>query len=204
MAQTLNDPLAVIAPDAREFCKRTWWVFLIGGIASVAFGIFAFVSPGAALLVLGLFFACYLFIDGVANVFGAWTHRDKDGWWFMLLLGVLGIIVGAYALLVPLASMIALVYLVAIMAFVVGGALLSLGWRIRKAVSNEWVLYVTGALSALLGALILARPVVGGLSIAYMVATWAVLIGVLRIVIAFRVRSFPERVAAHLTSPGAH
>jgi len=48
-----------IKHDARALCKRTWWVFLIGGIASVVFGILAFMNPAAALLVLGMFFAAY-------------------------------------------------------------------------------------------------------------------------------------------------
>jgi uncharacterized membrane protein HdeD (DUF308 family) len=50
------------------------------------------------------------------------------------------------------------------------------------------VLYLSGALSALFGLLILFRIDIGGLAVIYLIATWAVLVGVLRIVFALRVR----------------
>ncbi|MGD9341753.1 MAG: DUF308 domain-containing protein, partial [Chromatiales bacterium] len=99
-----------IKHDARALCKRTWWVFLIGGIASVVFGILAFMNPAAALLVLGMFFAAYVLIDGAVNIWGAVSHRDKDGWWAMLLIGIVGVLIGGYALINPPVSMMALVF----------------------------------------------------------------------------------------------
>jgi uncharacterized membrane protein HdeD (DUF308 family) len=56
--------------DAQVLCRRTWWVFLIGGIASVVFGVFAYLQPGIALLVLSMFFATSVLVDGVMNVVG--------------------------------------------------------------------------------------------------------------------------------------
>jgi uncharacterized membrane protein HdeD (DUF308 family) len=180
--------------DARTLCKRTWWVFLIGGIASVVFGILAFMNPGAALLVLGMFFAAYVLVDGAVNIWGAVTHRDKDGWWAILLLGIVGVLIGGYALVNPPVSMIALVFLVAFMAIFMGVLMLSLGWRVRKAISGEWMLYLTGGLSVLFGLMIFLRPAEGTISVVWLIASWAILIGVLRIVFALKVRKLPERV----------
>jgi len=39
------------------------------------------------------------------------------------------------------------------------------------------------------------RPALGGLSVILMIATWAIMIGVLKIIFAFKVRSLPERMA---------
>lgn len=185
---------SLLADGACQFCKRIWWTFLIGGIASVAFGILAFVNPGAALFVLGIFLAAYLLVDGAVNVWGAVTNRDKDGWWVTLLLGVAGIVVGGYALFVPIVSMLAIIYMVAFIAMLIGVSSMYLGWRIRKEVSSEWVLYVTGILSVLFSLMILFRPGVGGLSVVYLIATWAVVIGLLRIFFAFRVRKLGNRI----------
>jgi uncharacterized membrane protein HdeD (DUF308 family) len=175
--------------DVGAFCRRNWWMFLIGGIASLAFGILAFFNPFIALLVLGLFFAASLLVDGAVSVWAALNHRDKDGWWLVLLLGIVSIAVGAYLLAVPPASILALVFVVSFIAIASGVALLSLGWKIRKAVAGEWVLYLTGALSLLLGILMMAFPGIGGLSVAYVIAFWAVVTGLLRIVFALRIRS---------------
>jgi uncharacterized membrane protein HdeD (DUF308 family) len=203
MAQQSGGIVQELAGDARAFCRRTWWTFLIGGIASVVFGVLAFANPGLALLVLGMFFAAYLLVDGAVNIWGAITQRGKDGWWAMLLFGILGVAVGVYALLRPPITMIALIYTVAFMAIVIGATLLALGWKIRKIVSTEWMLYVTGILSIIAGVFILARPGIGGISVVYTIATWAVLIGILRIVIAFRVKNLPERVEERLRSAAA-
>ena len=192
-----------IKHDARALCKRTWWVFLIGGIASVIFGILAFLNPAAALLVLGMFFAAYVLVDGAVNVWGAISHRDKDGWWAMLLIGIVGVLIGGYALINPPVSMMALVFLVAVMAVVIGVSLLVLGYKIRAETEREWMLYVAGGLSLLLGLLMFVNPGLGGVSLVYTIAFWAILIGVLRVVIAFKVKNLPEKVGDRLRGAAA-
>ena len=185
---------AELPADAQRLCKRTWWVFLIGGIASVLFGLLAFAQPTIALLVLSMFFAASILVDGVMNAIGALRNRHNDGWWIMLLIGVLGLAVGVYGLFNPAISMLAFVYMFAIEAIVLGVFLLMLGYKIRQASSREWVLYLAGALSVLLGLLVLMRPVASGLSAVWMIAAWSIAVGILRIVFAFRARSVPERL----------
>jgi uncharacterized membrane protein HdeD (DUF308 family) len=75
-----------------------------------------------------------------------------------------------------------------------GVLMLSLGWRVRKAISGEWMLYLTGGLSVLFGLMIFLRPAEGTISVVWLIASWAILIGVLRIVFALKVRKLPERV----------
>jgi uncharacterized membrane protein HdeD (DUF308 family) len=197
---TSSGVLSGFGADARALCKRTWWVFLVGGIASVAFGVLAFARPGVALFVLATFFAAYLLVDGVSNVIGSVRHRDKDGWWIMLLIGVLGVLVGGYALLNPPVSMMAFVYLVALEAIVLGVFLVMLGYKVRQATTREWILYVMGAMSILFGVLVVMNPKVGSISIVYAIAMWAVIIGVLKVIFAFKVKNLPERVESKLSA----
>jgi uncharacterized membrane protein HdeD (DUF308 family) len=190
----------VLRKGASDLCNRAWWVFLIGGIASVIFGILAFVNPGAAWLVLSMFFAAWVLVDGAVNIWGALSNRDKDGWWAILLLGVAGVLAGGYALLNPPVSMIVFVYVVAFIAMFIGITSLYLGWRIRREIPNEWILYLSGALSVLFALLILFDPEVGGLSVVYVIASWAILIGALRIWFATRVRKLRDRIGTAETS----
>jgi uncharacterized membrane protein HdeD (DUF308 family) len=39
------------------------------------------------------------------------------------------------------------------------------------------------------------NPAVGGLSVIWMIAAWAIITGVLKIIFAFKVKNLPERVA---------
>jgi uncharacterized membrane protein HdeD (DUF308 family) len=202
MAEEARKLPGLLANGACEFCSRTWWVFLIGGIASVAFGVLAFINPATALFVLGIFLAAWLLIDGAANVWGSITNRDKDGWWMLLLLGILGIVLGGYALVVPQISMMAIVYIVAFMALLFGVSSLYLGWRIRKEISTEWILYLTGALSTIFAILIIIRPAEGSVGVVYLIASWAILIGALRIFFAFQIRKIGKRVETAVEQKG--
>ncbi len=191
--------LANAAAGARALCKRTWWVFLIGGIAAVIFGILAFMQPASALLVLAIYFAAMVLVDGGVNVWGAISNREKDGWVLMLLLGIIGVVAGGYALLHPALSVTAFIFVIAFTAILVGALLLSLGFKIRKESEREWILYLNGGLSVLFGILIIARPLEGAISVVYLIAFWAVLLGALKIWFAFKVKNLPEAVGERLT-----
>jgi uncharacterized membrane protein HdeD (DUF308 family) len=186
--------LSRVGADAQALCKRTWWVFLVGGIASVVFGVLAFVNPGIALLVLAMFFAAAVLVDGVFSIVGSIQNREKDGWWIMLLIGILGLVVGGFALLNPPLSIMAFIYLVAFQAILLGVFIAMLGYKVRQATSREWILYLTGALSILFGVLVLMNPAAGSLSIIYLIASWAIVIGAFKIFFGFKVKNLPERV----------
>ena len=194
-----GEVLRAVGGDASALCRRTWWVFLIGGIASVVFGVLAFARPGLALLLLATFFAAAILVDGALNLVGAVQNRDKDGWWLMLLIGLLGALVGAYALLNPPLSIVAFLLIVAFQAFVLGAFLIMLGFKFRAATTREWILYLTGGLSVLFSVLVVVRPAVGGVTIVYMIAAWAIIIGLLKIVFAMRVRNMADRVKSGLS-----
>ncbi len=189
------DVLGTLDADVQALCRRAWWVFLVSGIASVVFGVLAFVNPLVALFVLATFFAAYLLVDGVSNIVGSFQNRGKDGWWILLLIGVLGTLVGGYALLNPPISMLAFVYLVAFEALLLGVFLLMLGYKVRKATTREWILYLAGALSLVFGVLVLVNPAAGSVKIVYLIASWAIVVGVFKIAFAFKARNLRAQLS---------
>ena len=198
--QEINSPLVEKAGYARVLCKRLWWVFLIGGIALVVFGVLAFKNPAAALLVLSIYFAASVLVDGVVNIVGAVHHRDKDDWRLILLIGLLGTLAGAYALINSPVNMAAFVYLVAFMAILLGVFLVILGRKVRQKIDREWILYMTGALSIIWGVLIFIQPGTGAISVVYMIGSWAIILGGFKLIFAFKARKLVENVGERITS----
>jgi uncharacterized membrane protein HdeD (DUF308 family) len=180
--------------NAGVLCRRTWWVFLLGGIGSVIFGGLAIMKPVAAWLVVAIFFAASILVDGILNILGSLQHREKDGWWIMLLIGLLGAALGGYGLLNPPVSMVAFMYVVAFEAVMLGVFLVMLGYKVRAATEREWILYLAGALSVLFGILVIVNPVAGSLSVITLIASWALVTGVLKILFAFRMRNLADRL----------
>ncbi len=180
--------LGHLSVDAQALVRRAWWSFVVGGVAMVLFGLLAFSNPGLALFVLATFFAASVLVDGASNIVGSLQNREKDGWWILLLMGLLGAAVGGYALFNPPLSIMAFILLVAFEAMALGVFLVMLGYKVRKTTSREWVLYLAGALSILFGILVIANPVTGSRTVVYMIASWSLVIGVLKVAFGFKVR----------------
>ena len=180
--------LGHIGADAQALVKRAWWVFIVGGIAMVVFGVLAFASPGIALFALATFFAASVLVDGVSNIVGSLQNREKDGWWILLLMGLLGAAVGGYALINPPLSIMAFILIVAFEAMVLGVFLVMLGYKVRQTTSREWLLYLAGAVSILFGILVIANPVTGSRTIVFLIASWSLAIGVLKIAFGLKAR----------------
>jgi uncharacterized membrane protein HdeD (DUF308 family) len=180
--------LGHMSADVQALVKRAWWVFVVGGLAMVAFGLLALLNPGVALFALATFFAASVLVDGVSNVIGSLQNREKDGWWILLLMGLLGAAVGGYALFNPPLSIMAFILIVAFEAMVLGVFLVMLGHKVRKTTSREWLLYLAGALSMLFGILVIANPVTGSRTIVLLIASWSLAIGVLKVAFGLKVR----------------
>ena len=175
--------------DALDFAKANWWMFLLGGVLYILFGALALARPADALLALAVVFACLLIVDGIVSVIRALGAKGADGRWWVLLGGVLSILIGLYALVGPVNTVLLFVYVIAFQAILFGIALFMFGLSIRKVASSEWMLYVAGVLSIIFGALLLWAPGIGGVSVSIMIGAWALVIGILRVLFALRVRS---------------
>jgi len=62
------------------------------------------------------------------------------------------------------------------------------GIRLRKAITNEWLLVLMGALSLLFGIFIVFAPGAGALAIVLWIGAYALIFGVFMIGLAFRLR----------------
>src|SRR2546426_2187132 len=77
--------------------RHHWWLFLLRGLAAIAFGLLTLMWPGATLLVLMAFIAAYALVDGIVALRFAFQLRPVfDRRWALL---VQGLISGAFGVL---------------------------------------------------------------------------------------------------------
>lgn len=167
----------------------SWWVFVLRGAAALIFGLLALAWPGITLLFLVALFAAYALISGGAALVGAIRNRSDDRhWWIVLLLGLASVAAGVLAIFMPALTALALVLLMGANAVVNGVLEIILAVRLRRHLRGEWLLGLAGVLSTVFGVLVLLFPGTGALALVWVIAVWAMAIGILLIAAGFSLR----------------
>jgi uncharacterized membrane protein HdeD (DUF308 family) len=180
-----------------QMLARNWGWILLRGIAAILFGVFTIFNPGIALTMLTLFFGAYAMTDGVFMIASAVANRrGEPHWWALLVGGLLGIAVGSLTFLLPHITAVALLALIATWSIFVGVAEFMAAIKLRKVITGEWVLMLAGVASVAFGVLLLARPLLGALTVVLWIGAFALTSGILLTGFAFRVRSWGHSPAA--------
>jgi uncharacterized membrane protein HdeD (DUF308 family) len=167
-----------------------WWALGIRGVIAILFGLAALLRPGIALEALILLFGAYALVDGVFAIVGVFGGtRGGTPRWVLLLEGVAGVLAGLIAFVLPGMTALVLLYLIAGWSIATGVLEAATAIRLRREIQGEWALVAGGALSVLFGVVLAVLPVVGILSLVWLIGAYAVAFGVLLIITAFRVRS---------------
>ena len=175
-----------------ETLKRHWWVPVLRGIAAIVFGIIAFVYPGLTVAVLVLLFGAWVLVDGVFRIVGAIGHRASDpDWGWQLVIGILGIIIGFLTFHAPAITALALVIYIAAWALMIGAAEIAVAFKLRREIKGEWFLILMGLLSIVFAIMLLWNPLPGALALVWLIASYAIVFGLLGIILGFRLRTLP-------------
>ena len=168
---------------------RNWWALAIRGVFGILFGLVAFLFPGITLGALILLFAGYAVVDGVfAVVAGVRAAEHHERWVALLIEGIAGIAAGVLALVWPALTAVVLLYLIAVWSVIRGALKIVAAIRLRRTIEGEWLLGLNGACSVLFGILLVVMPVIGLLTLVWLVGAYALLFGVLLLALAFRLR----------------
>ena len=169
---------------------RSWWLILLRGIASILFGIAAFVWPGLTVLALTLLYGAFAMADGILSLGAALTgsgERSIPTWW-LVVIGLLGIAAGTVAFLWPGLTAFALVIMIGAWAVAIGVMQIIGAIWLRHEIEDEWLLIAAGILSVLFGAAVLLKPGAGALALAWAIGTFAILSGILLVAFALRIK----------------
>jgi len=177
--------------------SHSWWVLLIRGALAIVFGIVALAYPGLTLASLVLYFAAFAFVDGVSNVFLAFNGRkENEGWWALMLEGLLSIAFGVIAYQAPAITTLMLLLYIAFWAMATGVLRIILAVRLRHEIEGEWWMALGGLVSIVFGLAMVARPDAGALAVLTIIGFWSIVSGVTLALLAFKVKSLSGKVGA--------
>lgn len=174
---------------------RNWGWIVLRGVVAILFGVIAFVMPGITLIALIAAWGTYAIVDGIFALIAAFRMRGAGmPMWPMLLIGLLGLGAGIFTFARPGMTALFLLALIAGWAVFTGLLQVVTAIRLRKEISNEWLLALSGVLSVLFGVAMLARPGAGALAVVWIIGSYAILFGIMLVTVGIRLKGLADRV----------
>ena len=158
------------------------------GILAVIFGIFAIAWPGVTILALVILFAVYAFSDAGLQGARAFGGRSAGPVFGHLLLGLIDLAAGVFALAWPAPTAYVLVIVVASWALVGGAAEFFAAFQTGESAGTRALFLLSGLVSFVFGVLLFARPGVGAVTLALLFGLYALIYGFSQITAGVQLR----------------
>jgi uncharacterized membrane protein HdeD (DUF308 family) len=175
-------------PELAGLFAGRWWTVILRGIVAIAFGILAFAWPAITLSTLVLLFGGYALVDGIFTLFAAIGHRRRENRWLLVLESVVSIWAGVVTLRSPALTAVVLVFFISIWAMATGVLRIVAAIHLRKEISGEVWLALSGVLSIFLALMLMLRPVIGALTLVWVIAGYALVLGIFEIMLGIELR----------------
>ncbi len=175
-----------------QFLSRNWWGLELRGAFTIAFGLLALFLPAITLGALVLVFGIYALAEGVVLLIMSFNKQYTQHWWITLLQGLAGIAAGIVTFAWPAITAVALLAIIAVWAVVTGILEIVGAIRLRKEIRGEWVLVLSGILSLIFAYILFSNPAAGALALVWIIGIYAVVFGILQIVLGVRVHKMLE------------
>ena len=93
---------------------------VIAGLLGVGAGIALLVWPDRGLYVLALFVGIWIVVSGLLHIVGAFVNRHAPHWWLVLILGLIEVPIGIWAMRRPGLTLAVIITLTGVWAIVTG------------------------------------------------------------------------------------
>ena len=179
-----------------------WRSVALRAAGALAFGILTLVWPELTLWALVLLFGAYVLVDGIFALVGTFSRegRERRGW--LIFEGIVGVGIGIVTFVWPDVTALALLYLVAAWAFVGGVIRIAAAIAFRRELEREWLLALSGVLAIVFAVLLVITPGSGALVITWLIGWFALVLGVLLLMLAFRLRKAENELGRQVRSVG--
>lgn len=184
-------PPGAIAPMP----NRLWWLIVLRGLAALLFGLIAIFWPGISLGLLVILFGAYALLDGALTLFGAarmQAGEPRRG--FLVLTGCAGIVIGLISVLWPEATVILLLYFVAVWALVFGLIEIAGSLQMKRQFGPSWPVSKGGILLVAFGLLLILFPGAVAVAATWVIGLFALLLGIALLAFAWRQRERDRKI----------
>lgn len=178
---------------------QNWWALALRGVLAIVFALIAFLSPGATILSLVLFFSAYMLVDGVFGIVsGIRAASNHQRWGLLVLEGILNILVGIVAFAMPTLTVLFFVTLVAVWSLVTGVLMIVAAFKLNPDYGRGWLIF-SGLVSVLFGVALLIAPLVGAVVLTWWLGAYALAFGIGLLVLAFKLKGRRDNAAGSST-----
>ncbi len=180
---------------------RNWWVIGLRGCCTVLFGLVALLRPELTIETMEVLFGIYMLVDGVWTITsGVRAAARHDRWSLLVVEGVLDFLAASIALVAPVGTVIALIYLAGAWAILTGAILFIAAFALRV-IDGRWLMALGATVSIMWGALLLAWPIKGAVMMTWWLGGYAIVFGAALLGLAFQlwIAGRPPRV--EITAP---
>jgi uncharacterized membrane protein HdeD (DUF308 family) len=165
------------------------------GVLLIIFGVIAFMNPGVTFAILLVWFSAYLIIDGLLSLITVLTQwKEKEDKWLFVLEGVVNIVLGILIYRAPGAYTIVAVFMMGFWSIFSGISHIAMAIQLRKEITGEGWLALSGVLGIIFGIIIISNPGVGVATFMYMVAFFAIAAGIAVLILSFKVKNAKDWV----------
>ena len=158
---------------------------ILRGVVTIAFGLLLILWPAVSFRVFVFLFGAFALAEGALLVTGAvWSAPEADGRTAAFTAGSLGILVGVVTFFWPGLTLLAMLWLIALRAVIVGAAELSAATHLARQAAGggaTWLLGAAGVLSIAFGAVLVLFPGAGLVAVVWAIGLYAILLGAMLI-----------------------
>lgn len=189
-------------PASPSLLPHLWKSALVSGLLAVALGVAVLAWPGISITIAAIFFGVSLLINGVQQVFFAFSLDVSAGGRVLLFIS------GAASLILAVLAFRHLYDAVLLLAIWIGVGFIFRGVATTvSAISDPtlpgrgWNIFV-GAISLIAGVVIMASPFESIQTLALVVGIWLVVLGVMEVVAALAIRKAGGKIAGAFGDEG--
>lgn len=159
------------------------------GVLAIVFGILALASPYIVIFSLITFFAFFAILSGFFILTLAFLgETDNKG--LRISEGLIFLGAGIVVLLNPVSALGGIMIFIAAWAILSGLIHIIGAVKMRKVITNEWLMILNGVISIIFG-ILLAGNLIQGAGVMLMVfGAFAILSGIFSIMLAFRIKTY--------------
>jgi len=170
---------------------KNWWIFLLVGIIAVVLGIWCMVTPLTTFIALTFVFVISFMISGISEIIFALTNRECiKNWGWILALGILELIFAIFLLVNMSITPLVFSYFIAFWVLIQAIWGIAMAFDLKKISNSGWGwLLALSILGIIVAIILLSQPLIAGISAAMILSFGFLAYGILRIYIAFRLKS---------------